>query len=1570
MACAFALALQAGNGTYAGNWSATAAGTYQVRAWLAVKGGLRGEYYKDVFADNTQRRHLVLSRIDRHVDFDWQSGPIFGAGGPSSTQVGPDFATVRWLGRLRPDVTGPYTIVVAAVGDGLGSRLWLDGRLLLDAWNVKEAPSGERSTKVALVASVLHELTLELRVTRYAGEGLRRGPALGVAGGYGKKISLMWESAELSIERQVIPSGNLYYLDEIGDGSPATAHVVSAATSAVRSYARGSGLSIGEAGQALIVEVLLCDRFGNRRDDVAKLFLAREMATAYDRLATSAEELEYDGVFGLMVNLTLNLPAPGASPEFGVRHLTASQSFNREKATTTAVAYPTIAGLYQLDVRLELNKTRADFSRAPQTGFSRFEHIAGSPFIVSIHPAQAFAAFCRITVHSLRQSIAGKGVELSVISIDALGNERRVGGGGPFEAVARFIDWGGDDWSRHGTGTLAAWEEVVSRVGAPVSLVTIGTVTDVGNGTYIAYIAPTIAGKHSLSVTLGGMHIMGSPFTFIVGHATTVASLSTAEGRGLIEATVNVTAVFMATGRDAYGNPVPGSEVDFDCHVVGSNINGTCRAIFGNGTASCFFTPFTSGSALLSVTYSGSHISGSPFSLDVADAPSPHGPASEARGAGLYAAEAGVAASFIITARDVGNNIVDDVGLARKSNFSVDLTHVISSSVFLGMVLPLGAGEYVATYNVTLSGSYVLNVRDADTGLAIAGSPFSPFVVPTTISALRSSVSGRGVDDDVVSCRRHSVIATARDRFGNQHLNSTERLFAVISGGGAPNGSSGVYDEKLIVWGTPLSHGRYDLSYEPSVAGPRIHEYYCFEPGLDTEVYGEYDLTRPIGRRVDATAFDFDWGAYAPLPSGTEGPDSYMATMFEVNGTRRVRSALRSDYFSIRWTGMLQFAAEEEHFFRVEADAAAEARLLIDGVLVAGGTDDGASSQQYGRWHGTFLPSSSQVGPQSTFLHDFEVTYQHKDGDESFLRLSWTRTSLDDWNIIPASAFLRQVLIANETYKMTVYSGAAVPRRSSVTNRRMAYPASIWNEVAVVEVRDACANLRGTVFDADPVAVVAYGQGGARDQRLVATITDHGNGTYSASMLASIAGNYTVVAVVGAEAVAGALASVGDGVYFSSSRAQAERAYVEAHVRGSPWTVAFDPGPISASTTSASGTPLSPSGVVAGVKPALVIIQARDATYNGQQSSTTAEASRFNASLSLSKHATHPNMSILPLDAGRYAIDQPSLTVAGDYELSISFEGIEISGSPYRVVCHPSVAAAANTSALGQVPRVALAGVDAEPSRRFIVRARDAFGNPHRLGGAVFVVQLRGGRGTTAGVAEDRGDGTYAIRLTSRDLDDGLYEIHVSLADRVPSEWSKRNADGGLAAAYYTNRRLHGTPALRRFDRGPFAYSWGLGEVAPGAVDHASVRWTGFLLAPLTAKYEFELRLADQFDDARFFIEDELVIRTAGRQFAANGSDLIAGALYRIVIELEERNQSASISLVWSSEYIVKHPVAARFLFPSAHSISGSPYPLQLISSNVTNGVVPRTLLYAEGEPQHYADGNPSWLVDYGPDSV
>ncbi|RZL04940.1 MAG: hypothetical protein EOO62_20220, partial [Hymenobacter sp.] len=74
-------------------------------AQAAVGDGLRGDYY-----DGLNFEHLIGSRLDRVIDFDWlYESPLVGV----------------------PPVTGHYVLHVA-IDDG--ARLWLDGKQLLDEW--------------------------------------------------------------------------------------------------------------------------------------------------------------------------------------------------------------------------------------------------------------------------------------------------------------------------------------------------------------------------------------------------------------------------------------------------------------------------------------------------------------------------------------------------------------------------------------------------------------------------------------------------------------------------------------------------------------------------------------------------------------------------------------------------------------------------------------------------------------------------------------------------------------------------------------------------------------------------------------------------------------------------------------------------------------------------------------------------------------------------------------------------------------------------------------------------------------------------------------------------------------------------------------------------------------------------------------------------------------------------------------------------------------------------------------------------------------------------------------------
>lgn len=1477
-----------GNGTYLGNWTASAIGDYRARAWLAVKGGLRGEYYDDVFADDPEQGRLVMSRIDRNVNFDWR---------PVGQRA---FGTIRWLGRLRPVSTGSYTLIVNARGDGLGVRLWLDGRLLIDSWRVDEFDCGDEgctATNVTLVASKFHELTLELRLTRFA-----------------YQVSFEWESS--TVEREPISSEHLYYLDEVSSTSSSVGRVVSAATSADETYARGDGLVAGEAGQSLRFEVLFCDRYGNRRDDVARSFPTSQAAVAFHLAATSAQDLWHDGVTGLFANLTLETPALGASTSIGVRSLIPSLTFSRQAAITTAVVYPTIAGLYRLDVLFTPNGSSVDLSR----------HISGSPFFVRIHPAKTFAALSRPSGPGLRHVVAGERAEFLIVAVDALDNERNVGGDAEsFEVVARFDDWGGEDWSRYGSGTLADWE-----LRAPTSLVTTGSVRDAQNGTYMVSLVPTIAGKHTLTVAFNGLDVMGSPFSLFVTHSTPAAQKSTAEGKGLSLGVVNISATFVATVRDTHGNPVPGSEFLMGCSVVDTNVSGTCRpaAFGGNGSALCTYTPVVSGESLLAVTYDGTHIEGSPFSLLVKDG-SPHGPASFAVGSGLHFAEAGVTASFSIFARDAGENLVDDVGVARMSNFTLDGS-TSEGDAFIGGVVPNGSGEYIASFNATVAGEYLLNVRDGNTDLHIAGSPFSLFVAPTVVNAFRSSVSGRGVESDVVSCRRHPVIVTANDRFGNRLRNSTDIVYATVrTQGHASNGSSGNFDEMLTIWGQPLGAGDYDLSYEPRIAGLRVHEYYFLEAGgLDAEVYGEYDLTHLLGRRVDKRSLYFEWGAYGPF---SDGPDSHMNSV--LNGTSE-RNDDPVDFFSVRWTGLLRFPADEEFSLKIEADGGALAQVAIDGIVITGGAES-----QYGRWQGSYRPLLRET-PQTSLLHSVEVSYQHATGESSFVKLSWMRTSQPKWTVIPATAFYRRVLVANTTYQNFVFAGVADPRASTVVVKEGLFAASLTNSIAVVEVRDACGNLRGSLFDSDPVAVVAYEQG-ADDRRVLADVSDHRNSTYTASLRVSTAGDYTFVAVVGTRNVAAVLDFAA-----GSSRAHAERAFLGAQVRGSPWTSSFFPGPMSVQTTWASGIALTPTGFLAGTT-TRIVIESRDAAFNAAQS----VASAFTTSVAGKSFEVFEVLGV-----GRYAFDV-TLTIAGEFKLKVAFDNIHIAGSPYTLVCRPGPTAAANTSARGFVPRVALAGIVAEPSRRFVVQSRDAFGNLRNLGGSAFVVSIRG-RQNVAGIADDRGDGTYAIRFSSRTLPAGFYEVHVQLAEGKNS----------LNAAFYGNDELRGDPVLETQHKGSLVHQWGVsGDVVPGAVvDQASVRWTGFLLSPKTAAFEFDVETASADDISRIFIDHRLIF---SGNISMESIDLVEGTFLPITVEFEmrrrregTRSRAPTIALFWASDTILRQLVPGYYMYASATPISGSPFHMDLVENSSESSL--RNNLYVPGRRPEFFDADlaPNWL--------
>lgn len=119
--------------------------------------GLKGEYFKSQDLSGTP----VMTRIDRRVSFRWdRGGPIddlIARGEFPADAIGSDNFSVRWTGQLVPPVSGRYEL---SVGANDGFRLFIDGKLVLDSWELTPRIAS-KSAFMNLEAGRAYDLRLE-----------------------------------------------------------------------------------------------------------------------------------------------------------------------------------------------------------------------------------------------------------------------------------------------------------------------------------------------------------------------------------------------------------------------------------------------------------------------------------------------------------------------------------------------------------------------------------------------------------------------------------------------------------------------------------------------------------------------------------------------------------------------------------------------------------------------------------------------------------------------------------------------------------------------------------------------------------------------------------------------------------------------------------------------------------------------------------------------------------------------------------------------------------------------------------------------------------------------------------------------------------------------------------------------------------------------------------------------------------------------------------------------------------------------------------------------------------------
>jgi beta-glucosidase len=117
-----------------------------------------------VWAEYFNNRELsgkpVLTRPEKNIDFDWGYGSARSNGGPGSpdpTVVNIDKWSARWTGKLISPGTGLFDI--GCLADN-GVRLYLDGKLVIDAWT-DQAPGQFKIATYQFEAGKTYDLKVE-----------------------------------------------------------------------------------------------------------------------------------------------------------------------------------------------------------------------------------------------------------------------------------------------------------------------------------------------------------------------------------------------------------------------------------------------------------------------------------------------------------------------------------------------------------------------------------------------------------------------------------------------------------------------------------------------------------------------------------------------------------------------------------------------------------------------------------------------------------------------------------------------------------------------------------------------------------------------------------------------------------------------------------------------------------------------------------------------------------------------------------------------------------------------------------------------------------------------------------------------------------------------------------------------------------------------------------------------------------------------------------------------------------------------------------------------------------------
>ncbi len=840
---------------------------------------------------------------------------------------------------------------------------------------------------------------------------------------------------------------------------------------------------------------------------------------------------------------------------------------------------------------------------------------------------------------------------------------------------------------------------VVFSLGAGTASGTFSSVTDNGDGTYTATFTGTIAGASTITATIDGTALTSTaPTITVVGPAD--ASQSTVSVNPASIQSGDTTTVTL-TARDANGNQLPtgGSTVVFS--LGAGTASGTFSSVTdnGDGTYTATFTGTIAGTNTITATIDGTALTSTAPTITVT--PGAVDPSQSTVSVSPASIQLNGTTTVTLTARDANGN-QEPVG---GSTVVFSLGAGTASGTF-SSVTDNGDGTYTATFTGTLAGANTITATIDGTALT-STAPTITVVGPADASQSTVSVSPASIELNGTT----TVTLTARDANGNQEPVGGSTVVFSLGAGTADGTFSSVTDN---------GDGTYTATFTGTLAGTNT-----ITATIDGTALTSTAPTITVVGPADASQSTV---SVSPASIELNGTTTVTLTARDANGNQEPMGGSTVVFSLGAGTASGTFSSVTDNgdgtytaTFTGTIAGASTITATIDGtaltstaptITVVGPADASQSTVSVN-------PASIQSGDTTT------VTLTARDANGNQLptggstvvfslgagTASGTFSSVTDNGDGTYTATFTGTIAGTNTITATIDGTALTSTAPTIT----VTPGAVDPSQSTVSVSPASIQLNGTTTvtltardangnqETTGGSTVVFSLGAGTASGTFSSVTDNGDGTYTATFTGTIAGTNTITATI-------------DGTALTST---------------APTITVVGPADASQSTVSVSPASIELNGTTT------VTLTARDA--NGNQEPVGGSTVVFSLGAGT---ADGTFSSVTDNGDGTYTATFTG-TLAGTNTITATIDGTALtSTAPTITVVGPADASQSTVS-------VSPASIELNGTTTVTLTARDANGNQEPMGGSTVVFSL--GAGTASGTfssVTDNGDGTYTATFT------------------------------------------------------------------------------------------------------------------------------------------------------------------------------------------------------------------------------